>query len=311
MPLTAPELDRTGRAIHRAVIIGGAGFIGSSLSAALTSCHIDTACFTRRSPFLHQDELSYPLHTTRIVYYLASSINPALGEAHPDWAAADLALFGRLLRRLARLAEPPAVVLTSSGGTVYDQAVPPPYAETDPVRATGRYGAAKLALEQELFRHSDRVPGAILRLSNVYGPGQRAVKGQGVLAHWLGAVLDDRPLRIVGDPAASRDYVHIDDLVAAIHLLDRHIRTGGLAGRGEPLVLNIGSGRPTSLTELVRVVRAATGRDVPVELLPARRYDRQHVWLDVRAAAAVLGWRPVTGLAEGVAGMWRWLRARP
>jgi UDP-glucose 4-epimerase len=299
------------RVITRAAVIGAAGFIGASLSSALASAHVDTACFTRGVRVLnHNDELSYALQRASVIYYLASSINPTAGEQRPDWVAADHEFFSRLLRQLAGRDDPPAVVLTSSGGTVYDEAVSPPYAETSPVRASGRYGQAKLALEQELYNYSGRVPGVILRLSNVYGPGQVAGKGQGVLGYWMRAALDGEPLRVIGDPSFSRDYVYITDVVDSLGRLDRALRSGRLftvSGRpGDPVVLNIGSGVPTSLTELVTVVRGAVGRHLEVMYAEGRSLDRRHVWLDIAQADRMLGWRPTTGLAEGVARMWQW-----
>lgn len=303
--------DSAGRVVDRAAVIGAAGFIGTSLSAALANSRVDTACFTRGVRVLnHRDELSYVLRLTPVVYYLASSINPTLGEMHPDWAAADHAAFSSLLRRLADRDDPPAVVLTSSGGTVYDQRVAPPYSESSPVRAAGRYGQAKVALEEELYKYSDRIPGVILRLANVYGPGQITGKGQGVLGYWMRAALDGEPLRIIGDPEYSRDYVYITDVVDSLGRVDRALRAGRLFGGGhtpgEPLVLNIGSGVPTPLSELVSVVRGVVGRDLPVVTAEGGGLDREHVWLDVARAYQTLGWRPSTGLAEGVARMWRW-----
>ncbi len=300
-----------GRAINRAAVIGAAGFIGSSLSAALTSSHVDTACFTRNVRLLnHRNELHYALQHAPVVYYLASSINPTLGEKHPERVAADHQTFSRLLRQLAARRDPPAVVLTSSGGTVYDQDVAPPYSESSPVRAAGRYGQAKLALEEELYKYSDRLPSVILRLSNVYGPGQVAGKGQGVLGYWMRAALDGEPLRIIGDPECSRDYVYITDVVDSIGRVDTAIRTRQLfpdrRALGDPVVLNIGSGTATPLTELVSVVLGVVGRDVPLTYTEARSLDRRHVWLDVTRADELLGWRPCTGLVEGVARMWQW-----
>ncbi len=300
-----------GRVINRAAVIGAAGFIGSSLSAALTRSQVDTACFTRNVRLLnHRDELHYALQLAPVVYYLASSINPTLGEKHPERVAADHQMFSRLLRQLADRRDPPAVVLTSSGGTVYDQDVAPPYSESSPVRAAGRYGQAKLALEEELYRYSDRLPGVILRLSNVYGPGQVAGKGQGVLGYWMRAALDGGPLRIIGDPDCSRDYVYIADVVDSIGRVDAALRSGRLfpdrRSPGDPVVLNIGSGVPTPLTELVSVMLGVVGRDLPLVYTEARSLDRRHVWLDVTQAHETLGWRPSTGLVEGVTRMWRW-----
>lgn len=311
MATSAPGTYSAKRTINRAAVIGAAGFIGTPLCSALASSHVDTACFTRNVRVVnHRDELGYALRLAPVVYYLASSINPTLGETHPEWAAADHQQFSRLLRQLADRDDFPAVVLTSSGGTVYDQDVAPPYSESSSVRAAGRYGQAKLALEEELYKYSDRVLGVILRLSNVYGPGQVAGKGQGVLGYWMRAALDGEPLRIIGDPGCSRDYVYITDVVDSLGRLDTALRTGQLLeGRskpGDPLVLNIGSGASTPLTELVSVVRGAVGRDLPVVHTEGRSLDRRHVWLDVAQAYQRLGWRPSTSLAEGVARMWQW-----
>jgi UDP-glucose 4-epimerase len=311
MATSTVDTYSVGRVINRAAVIGAAGFIGASLSSWLAGSQVDTACFTRSVRVLnHRNELNYALQRSPVVYYLASSINPTLGEQHPDWAAADHQSFSRLLRQFADLDDPPAVVLTSSGGTVYDQEIDPPYPESAPVRASGRYGQAKLALEKELYRYSGRIPGVILRLANVYGPGQIPGKGQGVLGYWMRAALDGEPLRIIGDPGCSRDYVYITDVVDCLARVDMALRTGQLfpdrRAPGDPVVLNIGSGVATSLTELVSVVREVIDPDLPIRYTEGRSLDRKHFWLDVTRAGQTLGWRPSTGLAEGVARMWQW-----
>lgn len=305
MLTSVPRADRTARDTAKVAVIGAAGFIGSRLTAALARARIATTGLTRTSRLFTPDGLSSPLREARTIYYLASSINPMLGEQHPELAAADHKLFATLLARLARVDYPPTVVLTSSGGTVYDQSTPPPYAETSPVRAVGRYGAAKWAQEQELWRYAGRVPGVILRVANAYGPGQSTTKGQGVLAYWLRAALEDRPLRVIGDTGATRDYVYIDDLIDCMYRLDLAERARALPVQDDPLVLNVGSGVPTSLTDLLEVVRRVVGRDLRVEYVPGRPLDRRHVWLRVDRARQILGWRPGTTLDSGVAQMWR------
>lgn len=302
MPEHVSSTTRT--RVCRAVVIGAAGFIGTSLSALLTGMRVDTACFTRKARFMLGGELAYCLLTADFVFYLASSINPALGEEHPEWAQADHALFAELLRGLARMKQPPTVLLTSSGGTVYDPGFDPPYSELSPTRATGGYGTAKLALEQELLSHSGAVPGVILRLSNVYGPGQRAAAGQGVLAHWLLAAREGRPLRIIGDPGASRDYVYIDDVIDCMRRVlvadGRELFTRW----GNPLVLNVGSGVPTSLACLAETVRDVVRRELVFEQVPSRRLDRAHVWLDPERARHAVGWQAEMPLADGIRAMW-------
>src|SRR5690349_3082366 len=69
------------------------------------------------------------------------------------------------------------------------------------------------ALERLLLDRADTVPGVVLRLSNVYGPGQRVDKSQGVLAYWLRAAAAGKPVPLIGDPQARRDYVYVHDVV--------------------------------------------------------------------------------------------------
>jgi UDP-glucose 4-epimerase len=287
-------------------VVGADGFIGQHLAEALHAIDVETVGYTR------QRELCWPAEgrdgTQRpdIVFYLASSITPALAERNPEWGLADHLRFAALLTELGRVADPPTVVLTSSGGTVYDPDVPPPYDEDAPTRATSRYGAAKLALEHLLLSRVAAVPAVILRLSNVYGPGQRPGKNQGVLAYWLDAARTGRPLMVIDEPEAARDYVYVDDAVECMCRVAAAVPP--LAG-GNPLILNVGSGQRTSLAELLGTVRQVVGRNVTVERTPPRPVDRVAVWLDVQRADRVLGWRARTSLSDGVAAMWREARA--
>ncbi|MET9078239.1 NAD-dependent epimerase/dehydratase family protein [Streptomyces sp. NPDC004232] len=303
MPGQTSGVERTGT--RRAVVIGAGGFIGTELSTVLNETGTDTACFTRKTRFMPPDGLAYCLLTADVVFYLATSINPLLGEQHPEWVQEDHSLFAELLRRLSRVGKPPTVVLTSSGGTVYDPNIRPPFSEFSPPRATTAYGAAKLALEKELFAYSETIPGIILRLSNVYGPGQPATAGQGVLAHWLRSAREGSSLQIIGDPASTRDYVYIDDVVDCMHRILWADRTKLLEAWGNPLVLNVGSGEPTSIAQLAETVRMVAHRPLVFEQQPSRRFDRAHVWLDVRRARTAIGWQADTPLMDGVRTTWR------
>jgi UDP-glucose 4-epimerase len=214
----------------------------------------------------------------------------------------DRETFVALLRALERLADPPRVVLVSSGGTVYDPAVPPPYREDSPTRPRGEYGRAKLELERRL-QVAALGPGrtAVARVANAYGPRQPAASGQGVIAYWLRALAADDPITIFGDPASTRDYVYVDDIAQALVAL--HTLAGPL-----PPVVNVGSGEPTSLADLADLVRKAAGSAADIRQAPARGFDLPHSWLDVELAAQALGWRPQTSLPDGIAAAWRWIR---
>jgi UDP-glucose 4-epimerase len=278
-------------------VVGADGFIGRRLTAALRQRGAGVSGYTRRNELYWREDPAVP----EIVFYLASSITPALAEQHPEFVRADHRGFADLLRRLARSPRPPTVVLTSSGGTVYDPAVTGPCGEDAPTRASSRYGAAKLALERLLLDHADTVPSVVLRLSNVYGPSQRVGKGQGVLAYWLAAALSGQPLQLIGDPDTTRDYVYVDDVVDC--MLEVANRSPALAAAA-PAVMNVASGVSTGLGELLSVVATVVGRELDVRRAPGRPVDRRDSHLDVRRAAQVLGWRARTPLIDGVAAMW-------
>jgi len=283
---------------RRAAVVGADGFIGRHLTTALTDLGPQVSLYNRRREPRWPDDLVAP----EIVFYLATSITPALAEERPELVTADHLGLAQLLHRLARSPCPPTVVLTSSAGTVYDPDMTGRCREDAPTRATSRYGAAKLALERLLLEYAGVIPSVILRLSNVYGPGQRMGKGQGVLAYWLSSALAGDPLLMIGDPGTTRDYVYIDDVVDC---LLRVALNEPAAGGTIPTVLNVGSGTSTSLATLLSTVEFVVGRDLPVRRLPGRRVDRRETSLDVNGAARQLGWRPRTSLTNGVAAMWR------
>jgi UDP-glucose 4-epimerase len=253
-------------------------------------------------PFLTAGVLSPAVRRAAVIYYLASSINPALAERHPERAEADHALFLGLLGALRALGTRPTLVLTSTAGAMYDAAVPPPYAETSPAWPGSAYGRAKLRLEEALSAHRDAVRPVIFRIANTYGPGQPAAPGQGVLAHWLEAAAGGRPLYVYGDPAVCRDYIHVDDVTAALVRAHHFFGTGHPDG---PAVFNLASGRPVSLAALLAVVRETVGPELTVNYVPGRPFDGGDVWFDVRRIQATIGWRPRVGLEDGVRRMWQ------
>lgn len=281
-------------------VIGAGGFLGSALVRSAQQSLVPYAAFTRLVPFLDPDgRPASGLAAAHTIYWLASSINPAVAESEPDRIAADQNAFTSLLRAVEKLPHTPRVVLLSSGGTVYDPSIAPPYHESSPTAPLGAYGRAKLAMEATLACCGLPAGQAVaVRVANAYGPGQPARRGQGVVAYWLHAVARDEAITIIGDPHSTRDYVFVEDIVAA--LLAIHGTSDAL-----PPVINVGNGVPTSLGELAGLVRSVTGTEREIRYQPARGFDVPHTWLDVSLAARVLGWRPRTRLADGVAAAWR------
>lgn len=284
-------------------VVGAGGFLGGSLMRTLSRSGVEALAFTSAAPAVRDTWHDPALDSCDVVFYLASRISPAIAQREPERAAQEVASFETFLDALRENPRRPVVVLVASGGTVYDQRCEPPYDEQSPVGPSNAYGKAKLAQEAVLAAASDRLAPVVLRVSNAYGPGQGTTAGYGVIGHWMQALLAGEPLRILGNGGSSRDYVHVDDVAMAMYAtLDRVDALRAAAG---PTVLNIGAGESTSLDDLHKHLQTTVGRPVPVEREPARPFDRRDVWLDIRRAAEVLGWRPEIGLAEGLADTWR------
>jgi len=279
----------------RAVVVGGRGFIGSHLVEALSASGTPVTVLGRDDPPVIDGSAHPSLMSARTVYWAASSINPLIASEHPELVAADRRSFERFLHALETAGAACRVVLLSSGGTVYGRA-PTPHRETTPPAPDSAYGFAKLDLEQLL---AERRPDSVsARISNAYGPGQRATSGQGVVAHWLQAVVDQHEVAVYGRATTTRDYVYVSDVADALNALH--------SAPTAPSVLNIGSGRPTTLDELAAVVdEAVTPRTLRTRIHPARPFDIPASWLDVSLAHRTLGWSARTTLRDGVRRTWQ------
>lgn len=192
------------------------------------------------------------------------------------------------------------VVLASSGGVIYGPVASPPITEDCPAEPTSPYGVAKLAAEHYL-----RVLGAAagiksiaLRFANVYGPRQDPGGEGRVLAIFLEQGAAGLPFTILGDGNQTRDFVHVTDAARATTLaLETSLNT---AEPTATAVLNIGTGRETSVRELAELVARALGVESRLEKRPFRAGDLLRNALDSSRADALLGWRPRITLEEGV-----------
>jgi UDP-glucose 4-epimerase len=285
----------------RVAVVGSTGFIGRAVVPALQRAGWEIDAFSRARPF--------PAAASRAalpdaVVHLASTVNPRIAERYPDQAAADLATLREVLASLAgRGARGVRFVLPSSGGTVYDPSTPPPYDESSPTAPLSAYGRTKLRMEEILHEaaREGTVRPVILRLSNVYGEGQPLGTGQGVIIHWLHAAATGQEAVLFGDPSATRDYVHLDDAAVAF--------CRALEAEDPPSVVNIGSGRATSLGDLADLVEEIVGTEFRVRREADRGFDVAHSYLVVRRAAEQLGWRPKVELRQGLALTWKGVSA--
>jgi len=283
---------------HAAAVVGATGFIGTALSRELETRGVRVIRVTADEPAT-RDGLSLrpDMRAVSTVYWAASRINPQIAAERPDLVAQDLADFRAFQSAAARQIPDATIVLLSSGGTVYGSAQPPHSESTTP-RPTSDYGRSKLELERLLGRGGTR--SVIVRVSNAYGPGQPPAPGQGVIGHWLRALLHQEPVTVFGDLKTVRDYVFVSDVVDLLARLHGSVEV--------PEILNVGSGTPTPLATVVDAIHTVVGnRHLEIEFEPRRPFDLPAAWLDVSLAAERLGWSATTELTDGVAQMWSWL----
>lgn len=186
------------------------------------------------------------------------------------------------------------LILVSSGGAVYGDVETLPIAETAPRQPKGFYGLAKVVVEDNLAFLARKVGFrlTILRVANPYGARIRK-PDQGVIPVILDAALGDKAFRMLGNGEELRDYIHISDFTAAV--------AGACQLADGPLVniFNIGSGKGTSLRQLIQIISDLSGRQITFDAQPSALDVRSNV-LDITQARVVLGWSPKIRIEDGL-----------
>jgi UDP-glucose 4-epimerase len=299
------------------LLIGGAGFLGSALRRTIAARGL-RAIVVGRSPGVAVGEgeryfvtaapgqLAVNLADERVstVIDLSYAGVPNDGpDAAADILACNLAAQSANIA-LARALGAPRFVFTSSGGAVYGDGGEGPLTEAAPAHPRSPYGAAKLALEQQLLS-APNLDAVIVRPSNVYGPGQLPFRGEGLVATAMANALLGQPQPVFGDGSAVRDYLFIDDFCDALLGVAALSVSGG--------IYNIGAGEGTSTAALLDRIGAITARDgfpLAIEWQDARPSDVARNTLDCNRLHALTGWAPQTALDNGLAASWAWIRTQ-
>jgi UDP-glucose 4-epimerase len=293
----------------RAIVTGGAGFIGSHVVDALLArgeeVHVlDDLSKGRREnvaegAMLHVADVREPDEVfdavrPRAVLHLAAQADVRVSVERPAFDA-EVNVLGTLRILEAARRHDAKVVLASTGGAIYGEC-DGPAPESAPRRPLSPYGTSKLAAEEYLATYNRLYGGGhvSLRLANVYGPRQVVHGEAGVVAIFMGLLRDGGTPLIYGDGTQTRDYVYVGDVAeAALAALEPD---GG--------VFNVGTGVETSVLELYDAVERASGIERAARHAPRRRGELSRSVLDVSLAARELGWTPRVALADGLARTW-------
>jgi UDP-glucose 4-epimerase len=300
----------------RALVTGGAGFIGSHVADALVERGDDVWLLDNLASgkpenvgegalLIEADirdaaavDRAFAEARPEICFHLAAQADVRVSIAQPAFDA-EVNLIGTVNVLEAARQAGAQVVFSSTGGAIYGECEAPAD-EDSPRLPLAPYGASKLAGEEYLATWS-RLYGAghvALRYGNVYGPRQDPHGEAGVVAIFFGRIANGQKLHIFGDGRQTRDYIYVADVVAATLA----------AGSGPAGVYNIGTGIETSVLELADGCKRGSGVDAEVVFDPPRLGELGRSVLDPSRAEEALGWRPATSLDDGLEATWNFVR---
>jgi UDP-glucose 4-epimerase len=302
----------------RALVTGGAGFIGSNLSDALLArgdeaIIVDDLSTGRRenieqalangATLIEADirdrgaiEEIAGRERPEVIFHLAAQIDVRKSIADPAFDASINVGGTANVLEAARAAEVRRVVFSSTGGAIYGEGDGQelPLGENAPLAPEAPYGQSKFAGEGylSLYERLYGLSSVPLRLGNVYGPRQDPLGEAGVVAIFCGRLREGKQPTVFGDGKQTRDYIYVGDVVSAM-LAAAEAETSG--------PINIGTGIETDVLELVSALGELGGNgDFKPEFAPPRTGEVQRISIDPARAASELGWTPQMDLKEGL-----------
>ncbi|HEB75847.1 MAG TPA: NAD-dependent epimerase/dehydratase family protein [Nitrospirae bacterium] len=303
--------------MNRILITGGCGFIGLNLIAYLMKKPVSDIVVldnlsTGRKENLHEFDVEFhegDIRDATLVEKLISSVDSVIHLAadtrvmesieNPDYNF-DVNVVGTYnLLRAARNKGIERFVFASTGGAILGDIDPPVHEGIVP-RPISPYGASKLFAEGycSAFAGSYDMRTVALRFSNVYGP--RSYHKGSVVAAFYKRIINGLPLIVYGDGTQTRDYVYVDDICEAIYL--------SLSGEHGGKVYQLGSGKETSINELIKEIKEVVGKDynVDVQYESFRKGEIRKNYADISNAKRTLGFDSKVKLKDGLRRTWEW-----
>jgi UDP-glucose 4-epimerase len=303
----------------KALVTGGAGFIGSNLVDSLVArgdevTVVDNLTTGRRTNLDEALEAGAKLveldireagalaalfaeYGPETVFHLAAQIDVRKSLEDPAFDASINVGGTANVMEAARGAGSGRVVFVSTGGAIYGEGEGQrlPLDESTAIAPFSAYGQSKFAAEGylALYERLYGISSIALRLGNVYGPRQDPLGEAGVIAIFCGLLRSGGRPTVYGDGTQTRDYIYVGDVVAAA------LAAAGSEATGP---VNIGTGRETNVLELAGALGRLGGvESFEPEFAPPRAGEVQRITLDAARAERELGWHPLTSLEEGLA----------
>ena len=303
----------------KALVTGGAGFIGSHLTEKLHQNNIEVLVVDNLLTGKKENLLSLDLENTiygdvgsEETLKIIKNFNPDVCFHLAAQSSVVISVEDPLLDFEHNLLQPVQLIktlletdckqfiFTSSGGTIFGEPEVIPTSEDDYAgEPASPYGLAKKKLNEliEVMLQNETMSYSILNLSNVYGPRQDPHGEAGVMAIFTGKLMNNETPTIYGDGKQTRDYVYVLDVVDAL------IKS---AETDDNLFLNIGTGVETSVNELVSILSQKISWDGEPEYAPKREGELLRSVLNNERAKSQIGWEPKYTLDTGLDELISW-----
>ena len=292
-------------------ILGAAGFIGTNLAIRLSNNHlrlIDEAdeyfdnikqlglenVTYKAADFVQLDDYSELISDSDIVYHLLSTNAPTTSNQEilsdiTNNISITIKILDACIRNKVK-----KIVFLSSGGTVYGLESSCPLSEDLPTNPISSYGVQKITIEKllYLYHYLHDLDYRIIRLSNPYGPFQRPNGILGAVTTFTYKALRNETIDLYGNGSVVRDFIYIDDAINGIVNI--------VEGDNEHRIFNLGSGKPTSIKEVLDIIEETLDTKIRINYLPARSVDIPVNYLDISRYEKAYGKLNPISLQEGI-----------
>ncbi|MEA2077807.1 MAG: NAD-dependent epimerase/dehydratase family protein [Candidatus Marinimicrobia bacterium] len=304
----------------KCLIFGGNGFIGSHLAEGLVKKGYAVTVFDNfkigrmnldtvrdkieiiKGNFLNESDVRNALKDVDYVFHYICTTTPATAMKDTIYDIESNIIGSVKLFQNAVDNNVKKIIFPSSGGTIYGETTGGQISESYPVNPVNPYAISKLTIEKYLhyFNYVYGIDYTILRYSNPYGERQNPYGKQGVIPIFLNKIKHGEQPVIYGDGSTIRDYIYIEDAVdATIAILEK---------KRDEKIFNVGSGKGTSLNELIDIMSGVVSQRVVPEYIKDTGIYIPKIVLDISRIQKVTGWKLTTELCEGINKTWEWIK---